>query len=315
MAVGDRKTHDALPLRTVSRLTGLSPDIIRAWEKRYGVVAPQRGARGARLYSAGDIAQLRLLRQVVGGGRAIGDVAKLGRDELEALAGQPPADEARGRGGSGGGPDVVGQAVRALDHFDAAALDRCLADALLALGCRDFIRRVAAPLLEEIGQRWSDGRLSIADEHLLSGQLRNLLSGLLRSRGPSSGPTVLLATPQGERHEFGLLLVGLMVADAGLALCYLGTDLPAAEVTAAARRAGAAAVGLGLVNGDNRPLAVAEVRRIERELAPETEIWLGGREAAAVAAQVGATRALVLAQIPKLETELVRIRALGAVRS
>ncbi|MGH7785774.1 MAG: MerR family transcriptional regulator [Candidatus Binatia bacterium] len=313
----DGTTHDALPLRTVSRMTGLSPDIIRAWEKRYGVVAPKRGARGARLYSLADIARLRLLRQVVGGGRAIGDVARLSPAELEALAGSPvlAADGRQRSAAPDGHLDVVGQAVAALARFDGRALDRCLGDALMALGSREFILQVAAPLLGEIGDRWSDGRLTIADEHLLSGQMRNLLSGMMRARGPVAAPTVLLATPQGERHEFGLLLAGLLIADAGLGLCYLGADLPAAEIVAAAQRAGVSVVGLGLVNEDNHRPALDEVRGIERGLAPSTELWLGGRAAAAVRAEIGASRAVVLDRIDTLEAELQRVRADNGARA
>lgn len=314
--VDEKSTHDALPLRTVSRLTGLTPDIIRAWEKRYGVVAPQRGPRGARLYSAVDVAHLRLLRRVVAGGRAIGDVAELSPDELEALA-RAPAAERNGHAGrrAAAERDVVELMIGALERFDAQALDRYLGDALIAFGTRELIDRVAKPLLEEVGQRWSDGRLSVADEHLLSGLMRNLFTGVMRTRGLTGGPVVLLATPSGERHEFGLLLAGLMIADAGLGLCYLGTDLPAAEVAAAARRARAVVVGLGLVNGDNRGAAVAEVRWVARELPPATELWLGGREAAAVAAAIGPSRAVVLDQMAMIETELARVRALTVART
>jgi DNA-binding transcriptional MerR regulator len=312
-----KAAHDALPLRTVSRLTGLSADIIRAWEKRYAVVAPKRGPRGARLYTARDIAHLQLLQRVVGAGRAIGDVAKLSQRELEALAGatsglelaEAPRLDARAD------HEVVPRMLEALQHFDVAALDRVLADALIALGTRAFLRQVAEPLLEEVGQRWSDGRISVADEHLLSALLRNLLTGVLRLRGPSRGPTILLATPVGERHELGLLLAGLTVADAGVPLCYLGTDLPAGEVTAAARRSQAAVVGLGMVNRENRPTALAEVRRIERALPATVELWLGGRDAENTAAELGRSRAIVLTETTAIERELGRLRASAARRS
>jgi DNA-binding transcriptional MerR regulator len=305
-----RKAHDALPLRTVSRLTGLSADIIRAWEKRYAVRAPRRGPRGARLYTAADVAHLRLLGRVVRSGRAIGDVARLGPRELADLAGGV-ADlerEERPRRSEAGEPDVVARLIDALEHFDAATLDRALGDALIALGTRAFLRQVAAPLLEEVGERWSDRRLSVADEHLLSGLLRNLLSGVLRMSAASGGPTVLLATPRGERHEFGLLLAALTVADARLPVCFLGTDLPADEITAAARRSQAAVVGLGIVNGQNRATARAEVRRIRRGLPSTVELWLGGREAEKVSVALGSARASVLTDFTALETELARLR-------
>lgn len=307
----DESTHDALPLRTVSKLTGLTPDIIRAWEKRYAVVSPRRGPRGARLYNAADVARLRLLRRVTASGRAIGDIAQLSTPELERLdqgtlkVAAPQAAHSRNQAT----PQFVERTIEALQEFDAVAVDRALADALVAYGTREFVLQLAAPLLEEVGERWSDGRLSIADEHLLSAMLRNLLTAVMRSRRQIEGPTVLFATPTGERHEFGLLLAALMVADAGLRLCYLGTDLPAAEITAAARRAGASVVGLGLVNSDNQIGALAEVRRIERELPQSTELWLGGRDAAALAGRIGPSRALVLVHMEALEHELSRVRA------
>jgi len=303
---------EGLPLRTVSRLTGLSADVIRAWEKRYAVVAPGRGPRGARLYSAADVGQLRLLRRVVGGGRAIGDVARLTRRQLEALvqSARLPSERAAMEAGEG----VLARALAALERFAVSELDAVLGHALAALGTRAFVEQVACPLLAEIGQRWSDGRVSVAEEHLLSSQLRSLLIGVLRTRGAGQAPTVLLATPPGERHEFGLLLVALLIADAGLNLCYLGADLPAAEVAAAARRVGAAAVGLGVVNGDNRRAAIAAVRRVERGLPARTELWLGGREAAAVASHLAASRAVVLDHLAAVEGELARLRAHAVAR-
>ncbi|MFN8642397.1 MAG: MerR family transcriptional regulator [Candidatus Binatia bacterium] len=310
--------HDSLPLRTVSRLTGLSADVIRAWERRYGVVAPLRGPRGARLYSAADVAQLRLLRRAVQSGRAIGDVARLGRNALETLVGGPagePTLAARASASEPARDDRLGQAVAALERFDRSGLDRCLSDALVALGARAFIEHLAAPLLVEVGERWRDGRLSVADEHLVSAMMRNLLASMLRTRGGGGHPTVLLATPSGERHEFGLLMAGLLIAESGCELCYLGCELPAAEVGAAARRAGAAVVGLGVSCAERLDEIVAEVRRVERDLPTTTELWIGGREAGDVAAQLGPTRAVIVDRPAGLEQELTRLRAQRAGRA
>lgn len=314
--------HDALPLRTVSRMTGLSADVIRAWERRYGVVAPLRGPRGARLYSAADVTQLRLLRQAVATGRAIGDIAGMSRGALEQLVGASVATPVSLPAGAvvaaaAGRPEGerLTQALAALERFDRAALDRCLGDALIALGSRGFVAQVAVPLLVEVGERWRDGRLSVADEHLLSGLMHNLLAGVLRARGGGGEPTVLLATPRGERHEFGLLMAGLIITEADCGLCYLGTDLPAAEIGAAARRAGAAVVGLGVSCVDDLDAVVAEVRRVERDLPATTELWIGGREAGAVVAQMGATRAVVVDQLSALDHEVNRLRAQRAGRA
>jgi MerR family transcriptional regulator, light-induced transcriptional regulator len=304
-----RDPHDSLPLRTVTRLTGLSPDIIRAWERRYAVVAPTRGPRGARLYSASDVDHLRLLRRAVSSGRAIGDVARLSQSALEELIGSAIPEATRAAVVAAPGAGSVAPAIAALERFDRAALDRCLSDALVAFGARGFVERVAIPLLTEVGERWGDGRLSVADEHLLSGIMRNLLGGVLRSRQTSGHAGVLLATPSGERHEFGLMMAGLMIAESECDLWYLGVDLPAAEVAAAARRSGAAVVGMGVSNGTQLDASVAELRRIERELPTTVELWVGGREARAAVAQLGATRAVVVDQMTTLENDLARLRA------
>ena len=307
----EHPAHDAFPLRTVTVMTGLTPDLIRAWEKRYAVVAPIRGARGARLYTAGDISHLRLLARVVGSGRAIGDVAKLKRGELERLAEVTPTTPggAPAASSTGGGPQqIIAQVLEASGRLDAVGVERALGEGLIALGGTSFAREIAAPLLHEVGQRWSDGRLGVADEHLISAALRGVLNGLIRSRGGVTEASVLLATPTGERHEFGLLLAALVIADAGVGVSYLGTDLPAAEIAAAARRCRAVAVGLSVVDGGNRRGTAAQLRAVERALPPHTELWLGGRAAAAVRTQIAPTGAIVITDLERAAVEAARVR-------
>jgi len=321
MARNDRP-HDAYPVRTVARMTGLSADIIRAWERRYGVVTPVRGPRGSRLYTTDDIAHLRLLAQVVASGRTIGDVARLDSAELRALIGEATGP-ARGAPGGDGPVDVSGAAavapavaalLDAIQRLDAPAIEAQLNDALLALGHRDFARKIVVPLLVEIGDRWGAGRLSVGAEHLASGLLRNVLGSLIRTRGTAPGATVLLATPSGERHELGLLLVSLLLRDAGLGVHYLGPDVPAAEIIASAHRANVSAVGLGFADAGNRTRAVEELRRVELQLAPDTQLWLGGREAATVAAATGSARSVVVDDLDKLDREIARLRDTAALR-
>jgi DNA-binding transcriptional MerR regulator/methylmalonyl-CoA mutase cobalamin-binding subunit len=307
-----RRPHDALPMRTVARLTGLSPDIIRAWEKRYHVVAPERGPRGARLYTSANVRHLRLLAQVVASGRAIGDVAALSTDDLDALLAPPAEPSPQGRAPSSPAAAAVAEILLAIDRFEASEVERRLGDALLACGDRSFVREVAAPLLDAVGNQWAAGRLPVAAEHLASSALRNLLGGLIRNRGRSQAATVLLATPSGEPHELGILMVALLLRAAGVGVSYLGPDLPAAEILGAAQRAGAAVVGIGVVDGGNAPRAVQELRAIDAGLPNGTELWVGGRAAAAACDALGHRRPRLLDDLNALEMEIARLRSASA---
>jgi methanogenic corrinoid protein MtbC1 len=302
--------HDAFPLRTVTALTGLTPDIIRAWEKRYGVVAPIRGARGARLYSSADIAHLRLLAHVVGAGRAIGDVAALSRPALEQLAAQR-APDARPPGGwevAAPREALVARVMDRLASFDERSVTRLLGDAVVALGIPTFVQEIVVPLVGRVGARWAEGARSIGEEHLLTGTLRNLLGGLLHGR-TTAGRPIVLATPAGERHEIGLLSVALLARDAGIGVVYLGVDLPAADIVSAAERARAVVVGMSIVGADNRARATREVDALEKALSRECEVWLGGADAGAVASGIRSCRGLVLDTLPATEIELARVVA------
>lgn len=305
--------HDFYPLRTVSQLTGLSADVIRTWERRYGVVKPDRGPRGARLYGSDDVAFLRLLRRAVESGRAIGDVARLSAAELQRLVdGEVPDDPVAAPETQSGQESAILKALDAVNRFDLESLERDLGHALVALGSTEFVRSLAAPLLHEVGTRWEEGRISIAAEHFVAGVLRNLLGSLLRARGPSHDGVVLLATPPGERHELGILLAAMIITDAGFKLCYLGVDLPPTEIVETARRSGALAAGIGVVNSENRERATASLRKIEESLPTDTEIWLGGSDAPAVAALLGSTRALVILDPQTMDSEIRRLRTRAA---
>ncbi len=296
-----------LPLRTVSRLTGLTPDILRAWEKRYQVVAPIRGPRGARLYTREDVFHLQLLAGAVAAGRSIGDVAKLDRLALEELLAE----------NSGSGPDeasdaakkAVATALEALEHFDPTRLHQTLSDAMMAFGIMRFIHAIGAPLLTTVGSRWSDGSLSIADEHLLTGSLRGLLGGLLHSRQHSAGPRIVFGTPSGEHHEFGILMTALIAADTGLGVAYLGPNLPAADIIEAADRCDASAVALSVVNSANHEAATREIQHVATKLGITTELWIGGGDATAVSQDLKTEAVFEIPSFEAARAAMIRLRA------
>ncbi len=307
--------HEAFPVKTVARMTGLTADVIRAWERRYGVVSPMRGPRGARLYSGADVAHLRLLGSLVSRGRAIGDVAGLETEALRRLAHDTPPADARDKASpSQSDTDLVDQLIAAVQRFDSLAVEQLLGDSLLALGVNRFIERVGAPLLRRVGDMWRAGDLSVAEEHVASSIIRSLFGGLLRLRMPRSRPSILLTAPSGERHELGLSMVALLCMQAGVAVAYTGVDLPAEDILTMQDKTHVSVVGLSVVSGANRKNAVEEIRRLEAALPHHVEIWLGGSDAAEVARALGATRAIVLQSLPAIEREIDRVASRASER-
>jgi DNA-binding transcriptional MerR regulator len=262
-----------------ARLTGLSPDVLRAWEKRYGVVVPVRTAGGTRRYRASDLERLRLVKAAVDGGHRIGEVARLDADELRRRLELAPAPAAPER--------ALEAVIDALARLDAADAELRISLQLAALGPVRFAREFAVPLLEEIGEGWAAARVCIASEHLGSALLRSLLGASLRPTAlHRDAPRIVFATPAGERHELGLLIAALTALGAGGSPVYLGPDLPAEELLDAVETASARALAIGIVA---LPVAEAEraVRTLRAGLPPAVELWVGGSRAPALALPPG----------------------------
>ena len=262
-------TGPTYPLGAVVRLTGLGEHTIRAWERRYSAVTPGRTPGGTRRYSAHDVARLRLLREGIEAGHRISDLASHSDADLERLL-SPPAEATAPEG------SPLNAIRSAVERLDLQALDGLLSLQFVTLGPEPFARRVAAPLLCEIGERWEHAESSVASEHLLSSVTRGILGVALRAASANrSGPRVLFTTPQGELHEFGALIAAIVALSAGAAITYLGPNLPADEVVGAAHQLDADAVALGVVR-----LAPAATRKylkeLRKELPERVALWIGG---------------------------------------
>jgi DNA-binding transcriptional MerR regulator/methylmalonyl-CoA mutase cobalamin-binding subunit len=296
------------PIRAVSKLTGISVDTLRAWERRYGVVEPARDERG-RLYSEADVERLRLLRQAVEQGHAIGRVAALATGELRQLLSRGP-DPVPWEGPSPSpAPADLSALQAAVERFDAPALRRELSRLAAILPSRTLAREVALPLLHLVGEAWHEGKLTVAQEHLVTAELRSLIGALSRLHAVADGaPRILLATPSGEEHEMGTLAAALVASGSGFGTFYLGPNLPAAEVVAAARRIAARAVVLGFTGSESAPGALGALTDVARALPAEVELWVGGAGGEEARAALSGTRAQVLDDFDAYEKALGRLR-------
>lgn len=239
------------PVRAVMARTGLTADVLRAWERRYGAVHPQRTAGGQRLYAEEDVARLVLLRRATQAGHSIGEVARLDRHALEALLepatppvpAQPPSEE--------GVAMLVARAMAAIDRLDAPALDALLRRGVLSMGGTAFVDQAISRLLRAVGDRWHDGTLSPAHEHLASVVIRGVLSWIMATNTAAPhAPRIVIATPPGELHEFGAMLAAAAASEEGWRAVYLGANLPTADLAEVAAKVDARAVALSVVYAD-----------------------------------------------------------------
>jgi DNA-binding transcriptional MerR regulator len=306
-----RETAASYPIRAVSRLTGIGIDTLRAWERRYGAVAPVRDERG-RMYSDADIARLRLLRGAVEQGHSIGRVAELTDAELRRLTAAAGTSAVSGVAAARRTQLDTAGIARALRKYDATAIDQQISRLAAILPPLELLRDVLLPVLARVGDDWQRGPVGIAHEHLMSSTMRNILGSFLRLYARSDVPTRLLfATVAGERHEIGTLGAAMLAASSSLGVAYLGPDLPAREIVASVRPAGAQVLVLGLTVTPAGKASERELRTIVRDLPKDVELWAGGRGALPHTALIR-PRGRVLRDYNAYQQELTRIGARSA---
>jgi len=263
---------------SVYRLTGVSPDTIRKWEQRYGVVKPRRDKRGVRRYSDADVERLRALRHVTELGYPISEAAALQPRKLAKLLEAPrpvvrPLSHTKGKSAD----SLVRAAMKGLEKYDAEQIDRMLNAASHLLAPHEFVFDVMSPAFREIGEAWSRGTLAVAQEHLFSAVARSVLGSLLKRYGSTSDArAILLTTPQGELHEFGILLAAMLAASEGHKVHYLGPNMAPRAIAQAASDTKASVVVLGTARRGVKSLA-GTLASLDGTLPKATELWLGGR--------------------------------------
>ena len=295
------------PIAVVAERTGLSVDVLRVWERRYGAVVPTRGPGGQRLYSDADVERLRLLEAAVQGGRRVGAVARLTTPELavlvhddraaalrrgdaaRAMADRAPAGGEADAAGAArtGAADVVRRAMAHVRAFDPRALDALLRRTLALGGAAALLDGVVAPLLRRIGEDWHARRLGIAEEHAASAVIEALVLELMRTVAtPDAGPTVLVATLAGGRHVIAAAMAGAAAAAEGWNVLFLGGPLPAADIAAAAASGDARAVAVSMLFAEDPARLVEELTLVRERLPAHVLVVAGGGAVAPLAAEL-----------------------------
>ena len=275
----------------LAKRTGVSPELLRAWEQRYGLLQPTRTPGGFRLYSAADEARVQRMQSLVSGGLAAAQAARLILSDGEPVPGTVSASATIL-------DQEAGKLTASLDRLDEHAANSALDRLFSAYTVETVLQDVVLPYLHRLGERWETGEVSVAQEHFASNLLRGRLLGLAQGWGQGQGPLAILACLPGEHHELGLLVFGVALRRRGWRITYLGTDSPIGAVADTARSLRPAVVVLLSINPDN---FLDHARQIE-QLANQVPVMIAGTGATPKVARHTHMRALDQDPVSAAET-------------
>ncbi len=322
------------PVSVVVRRTGLKPDVLRAWERRHGVVEPARTPGNQRVYTEEQVQRLELLQRAVAAGWPIGRVAGQTDDELRALVDRLPGlasptqedrtaalrdQPDRRRDGQGSQPSreparlehLRAQAFERLDEHDGEGLRDVIEEAGAELGRVALLDEFISSIVRDVGDRVASGALRIAQEHLASATILRFLEQLEPAYPPRPGaPRLVATTPAGVHHELGAALATATARLEGWRTTYLGPNLPAEEIAAAVRSRRTDVLALSLVPPIDGPLVDEELRRLGKLVGDGVRVVVGGAAAPLHRASLDAIGAELVPSLSGLR-ELLRRASSG----
>ena len=298
------------PIKVVVNKTGITAHVIRAWEKRYAAIEPDRTDTNRRLYCENDIYRLKLLGELTKAGHSIGTIAKLPTEELEKLI-----DEIKGNGRSiisdetGNKNSYLTSGLQAIEDLDEKRLEEILSRSSVHLSQPELLQEVLVPMIKNIGDNWKNGSIRVYHEHLASSVIKTFLTNLRGAyKVEQNAPEIIIATLIGQMHELGALLVASAAASEGWRVTYLGANLPAEEIAAAIHQNKPTALALSLVYPPDDPKINVELNNLAKYLNKDTIIFVGGNSAESYKQPLSKIKAKVLFDLNAFRNQLVNIR-------
>ena len=271
-------------IAAVERDVGLSKDVLRVWERRYGFPVPNRDPHGERLYPAAQVLRLRLIKRLMDLGHRPGRLTSTPVEELEALAaGSHGVKAAEADAGS----HELDKLFAFIRHHDAATYLQAMQQRLARHGLRQFVLDTVAPLTVQIGFAWQQGRLQVFEEHLFTELTARVLRQAIATVPGGSEPRVLLTTLPKEPHEMGLLMVEAVLSLEGAQCISLGTQMPLMEIVEAVAAHQVDVVALSFSAAFPARQTRALLEQLRAALPGPAELWAGGAGVRKLAAPDG----------------------------
>lgn len=262
-----------LPISAVERDTGLTKDILRVWERRYGFPSPARDANGDRVYPQAQVEKLKAIRRLIDQGMRPGKLIPKTLQQLQELANGLAREEPAPRGHE----DTVAGLIDLLRHHRADEFRDRIRVLARTLGTRAFVTELLTSLGRAVGDAWAAGRIAIHEEHLYSQILTNVLHReIAELTEPRLPPRVVLATLPDEPHSLGLLMAELTLGSQGVQCVSLGAELPPSEIVRGAVANAAEAVGIAFSSAFAGSQVAHAVTELRRQLPQEIDLWVGG---------------------------------------
>jgi methanogenic corrinoid protein MtbC1 len=263
-------------IKAVSHMTGIRPELLRMWEKRYRLFKPQRAGNRYREFDDEDVQLLLYLRQQIEQGRAIGELAGEGRAALlrrMATSGASPV-----QGPSGELSALMHELVEYAQHLDKQRLEARLAACGVFYPFTTLLNAVLTPLMHCLGDRWARGEASIVSGHFAAMVCKQRLLAMLQATAaPPDAPILLCACPAGELHELGLLTFAYTMQQEGWQVYYLGVNLPVSTLLEACQQVQPALVALSLTHDAELASTQDILQEIDACLAPAYPTCVGGQ--------------------------------------
>lgn len=263
-------------IAAVEREVGLSKDVLRVWERRYGFPSPQRDAHGERAYPAEQVRRLVLVKRLMDRGHRPGGLLRIPLEELHLLADTHESTRAAAV------PEIA-SVLRHVREHDAVGLAESLQQRLAEVGLQRFVLDTVGALVMQVGHDWATGALQIHQEHVFTEVVTRVLRQGIAQLPPGRGPVVLLTTLPDEPHSLGLLMVECVMALHGARCINMGTQMPMLEIVRGAKAHAADVVALSFSSAFPARVAAPLVRQLRSALAPSIRLWAGGAGASRLA--------------------------------
>lgn len=260
-------------IAALERETGLSKDVLRVWERRYGFPAPERDANGERLYPLKQVERLRLIKRLMDQGHRPGRLVAASASELGALLSVPLRDVS---GDAATGAEDLEDLLALVKRHDAAGFSEAMQQRLARQGLQRLVQDTVAPLTSKVGTAWEQGRIEIFEEHLFTELIKRVLRPAISAVPGGREPRVLLTSLPGEPHALGLLMVEAVLAPEVAHCIPLGTQMPLLEIAEAAVAHHADVVALSFSAAFPSRQIPSLLQQLRSVLGRTVELWAGG---------------------------------------